>query len=249
MVTGLPLTALIPPTLVAVDPVDLIAKVWSDRRVPRQEPTVAAGHRLSRAPELLSPEGPFWWGPVSSFGSNVVRPRRSTGRSRGTGPRWRPCSYARLGGWPPSVLVGALPSAAALAYSSTLSLPVTGRGPVVCGDPAGDDLVVSAQDTAQGTNLHDGDGESPSRAHGAHSCSVYGGRGVHKNSVPVAALLSLVEDVQSPVNGVGLRAKGLRAKGLRVKDLLVRAKMAALAGPPPGDLPHASCSHLIAVKA
>ena len=186
MVTGLPLTTLTPPALVAVDLVDLVTKVWSDRRVPRQEVIATAGHRSC--------------GKVAAFGGFFpeglcIRARvrhgwRSTGRSHGPGPWWRPCSCVRSLS---SIGIRRGPRRWELLPRGNLGklvCPLVSGGPVVRGDPADGGLIVSAQDS--GAGLHGCDSEALARAGIVRPDSVNGGRGVHKNGVPVAALLSLV---------------------------------------------------------
>ena len=73
---------------------------------------------------------------------------------------------------------------------SKLVRPLVAGDSVVRGDPADGGLIVSAQ--GSGTGLHGCDSEALTRAGVVRPDSVNGGRGVHKNGVPVAALLSLV---------------------------------------------------------
>ena len=63
------------------------------------------------------------------------------------------------------------------------------------------DCIVPSQGVR--ADLHEGDGEVLAWPNGTLSYSVNGGRGVHENGVPMAAPLSLVEDAQSLVYGIG----------------------------------------------
>lgn len=101
------------------------------------------------------------------------------------------------------------------------------------GDPADDDVVVSRE--YHGTDLHGGGNEALAGGDGVGSHPIDGSRGVHKNCLSVAILLSPVERAEGLAYGVALRAE----------DLLT---VVEAAGPPARGPPDICCSHLFAVQ-
>ena len=178
---------------------------------------IAASHLLPRATELLSSEASSRGGSVAPLGPHVA----GDPLARGAGPRLeadlviceRLVSHRYSSG---TSSPGVLPSAAALANSSAISLP----GISLCAETQRMVTSLSRLRIREQTSI---DGMAKRWLGPEVSDPTLSMAAVEstKDSIPVAALLSLIEGAQNLVDG----------ERLRVEDLFIGAQAEAPVGP------------------